>query len=218
MALRIGMASARTNLVPMISLWILAAALLFVYYLVPGFAAMLEPIRDWQNAWGWRAAFANGLVFCGLLPGVFLFAVRSLRVRRLALTVFAQSVWAGLCGVIGGWMYDLNAQWFGEGSDAWTLIIKTAVCQFLWTPLLFNPLGSAVYAWIGCDFTMKAFKGRSLAGFWQTVALPNLIMNWIIWIPCTLVVIVFPTALQIQLSGLVNCFFALVQLMIGRGK
>ena len=100
LALRIGLESARMNLVPMISLWILAAVLVLLYYFAPGFAAVLDPIRDWQDAWGWRAAFVNGLVFCGLLPGVFLFAVRALRVRRLALTVFAQSVWAGLCGVV----------------------------------------------------------------------------------------------------------------------
>ena len=214
----IGWESAKANAVPMVVLWMASVALVFGYYFVPGVAAMLAPLKSWQDAWGWKAAFGNGFVFCGLLPGFFLLTVRALKVERPFPVMVTQSLWSGIGGVIGGWMYALNAAWLGEGLDFPTLAAKTAICQFLWTPVVFNPLGATVYAWIGGNFSLKAWRGRSPIDLWLTVALPNLLVNWAIWIPCTFIVSMFPTPLQIQLSGLINCFFALVQLSIGWRK
>ena len=44
--LRIGYESAKANLVPMVVLWFAAAATAVCYYVVPGFAALLEPLAD----------------------------------------------------------------------------------------------------------------------------------------------------------------------------
>ena len=45
-ALRIGLASARANLVPMIVLWMMAVGLAVAYYRIPGGTNMLDPVRD----------------------------------------------------------------------------------------------------------------------------------------------------------------------------
>ena len=48
------------------------------------------------------------------------------------------------------------------------------------------------------------------------MVLPNLIPNWIVWIPVSLAVFSFPYALQIHVNGLVCTFWTLMCLQIGR--
>ena len=216
--MEIGWRSVRANARPLALLWLLAALLVAGYSNCPFFERLLEPVARWQIRSGWRAAFANGFVFCGVLPFLFLAVFRSLRVRHPLATLVAQSLWAGACGIVSGWMYEFNAAWFGEGDDLRSLLVKTAACQFVWTPLFFNPFGSAVYYWIGHDFFRDVRERLTLAAFWKDVALPNLIMNWALWIPCTFAVLMFPTALQVQLSGLINSMFCLIQLWIGGSR
>ena len=45
---------------------------------------------------------------------------------------------------------------------------------------------------------------------------PNLLVNWVIWIPATFAINAQPTPLQVQLSGLVSSLFSLMLLVIGR--
>ena len=213
---RIGWASAKANVLPMVVLWSMAGALVLGYYAVSGVADVLEPLRRWQVERGWIASFLNMFVFCGVLPGTFLLFQKSLRVQHPFLTVAVQSVWSGVCGVVSGWMYDLNALWFGTGLDFPTLAAKTAVAQFLWTPLFFVPIAALVYFWIGRDFSFRRCRRELTADFLMMNVAATLISNWAIWIPCTMLVVMLPTALQVQVSGIVNAFLFLVQLWIGR--
>ena len=41
--------SVRANFVPMVVLWMLAAAFLVLYSCVPGGAAIFGPLKDWQT-------------------------------------------------------------------------------------------------------------------------------------------------------------------------
>ena len=200
----------------MIVLWSMAGGLVIGYYAVPGIADALEPLRRWQTECGWSAAFLNMFFFCGVLPGLFLLLQKSLRVRHPFLTIVVQSVWSGICGIVSSWMYELNALGFGTGADFWTLSVKTVVCQFVWTPFFFAPVGALVYFWIGRDFSIARCRKEWSSGFWTETFMPNLIVNWVIWIPCSMFVHMFPTALQIQLTGFVNAYFCLALLWIGR--
>ena len=217
-AFRIGLASARVNLVPMVVLWAMATALVLGYYHMPWVGSVLSPLQEWQDAQGWIAAFLNRFVFCGILPGVFILTMKTLTVRHPLAAILAQTLWSGICGIVSGWMYELNALWFGTGADVWTLSVKTVICQFVWTPFFFAPVGALVYYWIGRDFSIGRCREEWSSGFWTETFLPNLLVNWAIWIPCSMLVHMFPTALQIQLTGFVNAYFCLVLLWIGRGS
>ena len=91
-AVRIGLESARANLVPMVVLWGLAGVLVGAYCLLVPFREALEPVAEWHRMWGWRAAFVSQAVFCGILPGAFLLAFRSIRPRHPFLTILAQAL------------------------------------------------------------------------------------------------------------------------------
>ena len=214
----IGREAVKRNRLPMAVLWAAAVILVLSYYMVPAVSSVLEPVALWQLENGWLAAFLNRVVFCGLIPGLFITSVKSLRPNHVLAVVAVQTAWSGLCGIASDWMFSLNAHLFGTGIDFLTLCVKTAVCQFLWTPFFFAPAGAIVYFWMGRDFSPRRFREDLPPRFYQGLVLPNLLVNWTIWIPVTFAVNALPTPLQIQLSGLVSSLFSLVLLSIGRHR
>ena len=81
----------------MVALWCVAVAATIGYYTVPGVAALLEPLANWQRENGAVAAFTSLAVFCGVIPYVFLCSVKSLRPRHPLATMLVMSVWCGTC-------------------------------------------------------------------------------------------------------------------------
>ena len=215
---RVGWEAVKKNRLPMVVLWVVSVALVLAYYTLPTFSALLEPLARWQRESGWLAAFLNRVVFCGLVPGVFIVCVKSLRPKHVGTVIMVQTAWSGICGVVSDGMFSLNAQLFGTGVDFLTLCVKTAICQFVWTPLFFAPLGAIIYFWIGRDFSISRVRREMPARFYYGLVLPNLLVNWVLWIPVTFAIHTFPTPLQVQLSGLVSSLFSLLLLSIGRFK
>lgn len=214
--LRIGYESAKVNLVPMVVLWLAAAATAVCYYVVPGFAALLEPLARWQRANGSIAAFASLAVFCGVVPGLFMCAIKPLRPRRPFATVVVLSMWAGLWGVVNNGMYTFLAWWVGSGKEFSTLLCKTAFDEFVWTVFVVSPCNSAFYFWVGRDFSFRRVLDEWPANYLHDVYLPYLVSNWAVWIPVLFAIYSFPLPLQIQIAGLASSFFALMCLQIGR--
>jgi len=215
-AVRRGAASIRANFVPMVVLWVLASAVAVAYYWLPGAGRVFGPLFEWQQANGKLAAYINRAIFCGLMPGVFLALVPSLRPPRVWLVVLVQVAWNGLAGIGCDFMYNCHALWFGTGTDFLTLLIKTLMSQFVWTTFLFAPTGAVVYFWMGCDFSLRRMRTEWPKSFVGDMILPMLISNWTVWIPVQLIVHMFPTPLQIQLSGFAGAFWCLVLLELGR--
>ena len=208
----------KKNRLPMVVLWVVSVALVLAYYTLPTFRDALEPLARWQRESGWLAAFLNRVIFCGLIPGVFIVCVKSLRPKHVVAVIAVQTAWSGICGIASDYMFSLNAYLLGTGVDFLTLCVKTAICQFVWTPLFFAPLGAVVYFWMGRDFSAERFRREMPSRFYYGLVLPNLLVNWALWIPVTFAIHTFPTPLQIQLSGLASALFSLMLLAIGRSR
>ena len=197
-------------------LWSLAAAAVAAYYLAGPFRALLEPVAEWHRAWGGRAAFVSQAVFCGVLPGAFLLAIRSIRPRHPFLTILAQSLWCGGFGVCCNELFRLMAAVLGD-SPAWPVVLaKSAFDQFVWTVLVIAPANAVFFFWVGRDFSFARVKRDWPRPFFRRMVLPNLIPNWIVWIPVSLAVFSFPFPLQIHVNGIVCTFWTLMCLQIGR--
>ena len=215
---RKGWEAIKRNSLPTAVLWTVSVAMVLAYYTTPAVPAALEPLARWQKESGWIAAFLNRVIFCGVIPGVFIVCVKSLRPKHLTAVIAVQTIWAGICGIISDYMFSLNAVMFGTGVDFLTLCMKTATCQFVWTPVFFAPLGAIVYFWMGRDFSISRFRQELPPRFYYGLVFPNLLVNWFLWIPVTFAIHAFPTPLQIQLSGLTAALFSLMMLAIGRAK
>ena len=215
-AVRVGLASARANTVPMIVLWTLAGAAVGAYYLSDQFREMLEPVAEWHRAWGWRAAFASQTVFCGILPGVFLLAFRSIRPRYPLLTILAQALWGGAFGICCNALFQLMVQAFGDDARVSTVLVKMVIDQFVWTVLVIAPANAVFFFWLGRDFSFVRVKHEWPRPFFRRMVMPNLVANWILWIPVSLAVFAFPFSLQIHVNGIVCTFWTLMCVQIGR--
>ena len=215
-ALRIGLTSARANLVPMLVLQVLAVALVVAYHVSDGLRDVLAVVADWHERWGWLSAFLSQGFFCGLLPGLFLTVHRLIRPSRLALTILAQVVWCGTFGIACNELFRLMAAVLGD-SAAWPVVLaKATFDQFVWTVAVIAPANAVFFFWLGRDFSFVRTRREWPRPFFRRMVLPNLIPNWIVWIPVSLAVFSFPYALQIHVNGLVCTFWTLMCLQIGR--
>ena len=97
--------SIRANRVPMVVLWGLAGVTLALYHFVPAVAESFSPLLEWEEAYGWRAAVVNRVVFTGIVPGVFLLLIRELRPQHPFVTLALQVAWCGMWGVLCDRMY-----------------------------------------------------------------------------------------------------------------
>ena len=214
---RIGWKAVRANVWSMLVLWIIAVATVVAYYFVPGVADLLSPVGAWQERTGWVAAFANCAIFCGALPYIVYLCKGHSGPRHPLLTAVLQSVFVGVCGIVCNWFFGLQTTWFGNGHDLRTLLLKTAVDQFVWTAFVLSPVVSLFYAMIG--MWMEHSRGNfSFDDFVRRDFLPNLITGWCIWIPVIFVVYAFPLVLQVQVLGFVSAFWVIVCREIGVRK
>lgn len=212
---RIGWESVKANAVPMVVLWGLAVALTIGYYSVPAVRTVLEPLKAYQVESGWLAAFLNRVIFCGVLPGVFLITVKTIRPKYPLLTVLANCAWTGLWGVLCDWFFTLQSILFGQGTDFVTVITKTTVEQLIWTALICVPLNMVFFFWVSHDFSLERARQEWPHHFVRDACLPLLIADWFVWIPVSVAVYLFPLPLQIQLTGFAGAFWILVALQVG---
>ena len=214
-SVQIGWRSVKANAVPMAVLWALAVLMVLAFYWVPAADELFSPFVKWQTQSGWVAAFLNRVIFCGVIPGVFLLSVRSIRPPRPLLTVCVYSLWGGLWGIACDGFFTLQTAVFGSGTDMLTLVKKTLVDQFGWNVLICTPVNAIFFPWVASGF--KLGPRRCCRDFVQD-CLVLLIANWIVWVPVTLIVYAFPLPLQIQLVGLACSFWMMVALWAAARK
>ena len=193
----------RVNMVPMMALWAFATALVIGYFCVPQVQSWFAPFQRWQMDYGWKAAFLSRMFFCGVIPCVFLLSVKRICPRKPILTACAQALWCGLWGVAGDFFFRLQDAMFGSDPEAMTLACKTAVDQFVWTVFVIAPTHSAFFFWVGRDLSIKRAVEEWPSDFIVRFYLPNLIANWVVWIPAQCAIYAFPLLLQVHLAGTV---------------
>lgn len=200
----------------MIVLWCAAAVLVAGYFRVGAVAAMLEPFRRFHEGHGAVAAFVGQMFFCGVLPSVFLLAMKSIRPRRPLLTVIVQGAWCGMWGIACNALFGAMAAVLGDGRDLATLLAKMAIDQFVWTVFFIAPANALFFFWLGRDFSWTRVRAELPRRLYRELVMPNLLANWCVWIPVSMIVFAFPLDLQIHVNGLACAFWVLVCLQIGR--
>lgn len=215
-ALKIGREAARANLMPMVALQAFAIGLSAAYVFCPGFRCAVEPVAVWHRACDWRAAFVSQMFFSGFFPCLFFLFCRSLRPCRPFPTVVAQTLWCGFLGVCSNAFFRFLATVWGDEARPATVIVKMLTDQFVWTPAFIAPANAVFFFWLGRDFSFSRTRAEWPRPFFRRLVLPNLLSNWIVWIPVSLAVFSVPQALQIHLNGLVCAFWTMMCLQIGR--
>ena len=214
--MKIEIASVQANLLSMVILWGLAGAAVAAYYLMPGVAGVLKVFADWQVEYGKVASFANRFVCGGVVPGVFILTMPSIRPKRAVATVLAQAVWCGLMGIAVDVFFTFQGVWFGTEPSLGVAVVKTLVDQFGFCVLFVTPLNALFYAWLGNGFSFRRDGGGMTRDWFVRSYVGNIVMSWAITIPTLVCVYSFPMELQITVSGFIGATQALLFIFIGR--
>lgn len=212
----VGWESVKANVVPSLALWLAAAGMVLAYFFLPCASRVLEPVAQWHGAHEELGTIANRILFCGVIPGLCMLAIPSIRPVHPWRTLASETAWYAALAIVCGYFYRLQSELFGMGNDIATLMKKMLVDQFVWTVFVIAPMNAAFFFWAGRDFSFRRMIESWPENWFCGVYLPNLLANWCTWIPVVAIIYAFPLALQIQVSGFIGSFWTLLSLEIGR--
>lgn len=206
----------RFNFRPALVLQAFALAIVFGYFWSTRFRDALDVVGALKQRYGYGYSAVATSVFGGLIPYTVLsLAGRIPAPRRWAELAFYLSLWSWK-GMEVDAFYRAQAAWFGEGSGAGTIAIKTLVDQFGYVPLWAAPSQVLLFTWKDAGFSRSgaraAFQRQSFA---QRV-LVVVCSTWVVWMPAVAIVYSLPSALQVPLFNLVLCFWCLLMSFISR--
>lgn len=214
--LAIGVRAAKSLSVPAGLLFFAAATLVAGYYTVPAMHTAMDSVSAVKHALGSGFSFLSTMLLAGLTPWLFRMALPALRpARPLPELVFAL-VWWGVMGLVLDGFYRLLGHLFdGRGWPVAAVVLaKVAVDMGVFTPLYASPANALSHLWKDLGFSFPALRARFGRGWYRRLVLPNLIPNYIVWVPGVTLVYAMPGPLQLPMSNLLGCFWALMCLQL----
>ena len=209
-ALRLGWGGAKSNLIPGSVLWILGLVLVVLYYQVEFVAKAFDNIGSWKELFSpWFAMLSTG-IFGSIVPwlvgALFLPQEKKQPFRRVP---FLFLFWA-----IHGWqvdkLYELQSVVFGNELNTQTILLKTLVDQFLWSPFLATPQVLLFYLFSEHDHSPLRFKQALQRKNLLQRLIPLLLTNWVVWIPSVALIYLFPLPLQLPLMNIILAIWCLI--------
>ena len=215
-ALTIGLRSARALAVPAAALITGGVALVVGYYHVPAVSDGFSHVARWKAAHGYAFSFALNFLLAGVLPWLFRMAIPALRPSRpLSELLFGTLWWGGFAVIVDALYRGLGVMFDNPALPAWRVIApKLAVDLCLFMPLFAAPVIALAHLWKDAGYDLKKLKAGMTPGWYRRLVLPNLIPNHMVWIPGATLVFCMPADLQLTLSSLIACFWALMCLQI----
>jgi len=192
----------RTNALPGLVLWLIAAAVVALYYGVPAAQPVFSAVAQAKTDGGFVFSIVATAVFAGLIP----YLVNRGPVSTLVFLVF---FW-GYRGFEVDLLYRFQAWMFGSEPTVTTIVAKVAFDLFVYNVIWAAGLQLAGYAWKDGGYRWSALRGFWGRTFW-TQRLPTaLLSTWTVWLPVVALIYSLPGPLQIPLFNLAACFWSLV--------
>lgn len=214
--LSIGLRSARALVVPAAVLLSFGTAVVVAFYRVPAVHDALDVIARLKSDFGYAFAPLTTMALGGLVPWVFRMAMPALRpARPLAELLFGLGWWAFMGVVIDAFYRLLSVLFDGTGWPVAVIVLAKVLCDMLvFTPVLASPGNALAHLWKELGFSFVALRRALGAGCYQRLVLPNLIPNFMLWFPGVTLVYSLPQPLQLPMSNLIGCFWALMCVQI----
>jgi hypothetical protein len=199
--------------IPGIILQTFAAVLVVGWFFVPSLQPYYINVAAAREQGGLLFSATIFAVAGGVIP-MLMQALRGERrwSRALPDSCYLACAWF-LLGIMTDLMYRVQSACFGTGYDTITLIMKTACDQFLWTPLVALPFQRFVYGMMEQHYNFDS-KLLPLHLSWFRQATPNLILNWLVWIPAVAFMYMLPEPLQVPFAAIMVCFYSLLMMSI----
>lgn len=205
-----GGAAARRNIVPAVTLQLLAVLLIIGYYNVSSVREGLDQIGRWNMDWSPGFAIVMTMIFGGGIP-LLVEAFQSGRgeQKTVSQVLFTLLLWA-LNGAMVCWFYQLQALMFGSEQDIPTVVKKVLVDQFVYVPVYVVPTFTVLFLWRDCHFSYRRLRQALQKRNLLERGLPLMISNWSVWIPAVSIIYAFPLPLQLVLMNFILVFWSLI--------
>ena len=211
---QIGVRAARANLVPGLVLQIAAASFVVAYYLSPGFNGLLQHVAGWQYRYGIVFTMLMRVAFNGIVPAIFCALTPGLRVRRPWAALLFGMVWWAFMGANTHGFYHLQVRLWGAEAGVGTVLLKTATDMLVYSPFYASPIVAIAHLWQDQNYSWRATRLQLGRGWYRRIVMPNQVPGWTFWIPGVMILYSLPTDLQLPMSALLGCFWALMCLQI----
>jgi len=205
-----GFKAARDNALPLAIILLAAAGLVVAYYHVPAVAASLNRIGALNRASPMLFAAVCTAITSGLTPWIFRMAMPKLRPKHPFLDLVHSMVWWALIGMVVSYFYTLQADWFGTEPTLGTVLAKVAMDMALFTTLIGSPGNAISHLWKDSEWDFDRLRHEMRPGWYRRVVLPNLLTNYFVWLPGTLIFYSMPLDLQLVVANCIGCFWALM--------
>lgn len=206
---------------PFVAIQSLGLAAVLAFFYVPGVDRAFGRLAEWKAAGGVAFAAAALAFACGVVPEIFKAITgvdRRLTRDRLSFTLHGVVLFA-VIGITADAFYSGLARTLGEGRSPGVVILKTAIDQFVWSPLVSLPI-------IVFSFTLRKHGYRVIAAarelgvaWYLREVVPTLVINLAYWVPMGLLMYTLPPTLVFVYSAMASAASAtLITAIASSGK
>jgi len=205
-----GVKAARDNLLPSLLILAAAAGLVVCYYQVPAVKVWLDVIGKLNAENPTLFAMLCTGFTAGFIPWCFRMAFPSLRPARPGLDLLHSVVWWMFLGVIVRYFYALQGHLFGTEPSVRVVILKVLVDQSCFTVLCGAPFNAISHLWKDSNWDTAKLRAAMGPGWYRRLVLPNLLPNFLVWLPGNAIFYSMPPELQLPVANCIGCFWALM--------
>ena len=207
-----GLRAARANLIPALIIQTVVVAIVLAYYFHPAASEWLAHLAELKRRGGYLFSFVSGALAGGLLPELLKVAVfQRWRVKRenLGDLVFGVIYW-GLMGMVVDGIYRAQAVMFGPQVDFMTVVKKTLVDQFAFTPFVSIPLTVIILEWKHQGYRLAGLSRVFGLRFYKQKILPTVVSALGFWLPIVILIYCLPPLLQFPLFTLALTLWVMI--------
>jgi hypothetical protein len=209
-----GIKALRDIALPLVVIMSAAAGMVVAYHNIPGVKVAFNKIGTVNK--DHRMAFAAicTAITSGLIPWCFRMVIRGLRPVHPFRDLLHSMVWWALMGMLVSYFYTLQAAWFGEELNFRTVLLKVTVDMAGFTIFIGAPFNAISHLWKDCGWDTARLRAAMGPGWYRRLVLPNLLTNYFVWFPGTLIFYSMPTDLQLVVANCIGSFCALMCALI----
>lgn len=187
-----------------------ATALVVCYYQVPAVKAWLAPIGALNQSAPTLFALVCTALTAGLIPWGFRMAMPQLRPARPWLDLGHSLVWWALMGIVVRYFYAFQGALFGYEVSWQVVCLKVLVDQACFTVLCGAPFNAISHLWKDLNWNTAELRQAMRPGWYRRLVLPNLLPNFLVWLPGNILFYSMPAELQLPVANCIGCFWALM--------
>ncbi len=205
-----GLKAVRDNFWPSVLILVSATILVVSYYHNPAVAVWLNRIGAINRESPTGFAFWCTGFTAGVIPWCFRMLWPKLRPQRPLLDLLHSFLWWGLMGIVVRYFYALQSYCFGSEASVSVVIKKALLDQLIFTVICGAPFNAISHFWKDTQWDMQRLRQAMAPGWYRRLVLPNLLPNYLVWLPGNLIFYSMPAELQLPVANCIGCFWALM--------